>query len=267
MINLNFGLWWSGAKLSYLRYLTFKSLRHFHPHSRIQLFISNKFCNNDTMGVSQEFTVPNSIEKDYLSNLSTLDVEIAQMDKFGKYAPNHQSDIFRWWFLREFGGIYLDTDQIILKSFKSLPLKDNDFMYSAYDVKSPYAFDGKFSPVGVLGADQRSKALKSIAVKVLDYYKPDDYNCLGPLMFADMLKKLDLDRSFNAPSEYFYPAAICDKMEAVYSGDMELPRDSYSLHWFGGYNASQRFNRAYTEGFAQESNDTISKILRRNKII
>jgi len=46
MTSLNFGLWWSGAKLSYLRYLTFKSLRHFHTNSRIQLFVGDKFTNN-----------------------------------------------------------------------------------------------------------------------------------------------------------------------------------------------------------------------------
>jgi mannosyltransferase OCH1-like enzyme len=81
------------------------------------------------MGVSQEFIHPKNFKKDYLPELGKLDVEIVPKENFAKYAPNHQSDIFRYWFLKEHGGFYLDTDQIILQSFKSLPLKDNDFLY------------------------------------------------------------------------------------------------------------------------------------------
>lgn len=267
MISLNFGLFWSGAPLSYLRYLTFKTLRHFHPHSRIQLYSSKKFLSSEDMGVSQEFLSPNKFDKDYLPQLKDLDVEIVYKDYFAKYAPNHQSDIFRWWFLKEHGGFYLDADQIILKSFKSLPIEENDFLYSAYEVDSKYAWEGKFHPVGVIGSDPKSKALNMISGHLMEYYKPEDYNCIGPLMFEDMLNKIDKNRSFNAPSEYFYPASICDKVKAAYSGDMELSPDSYALHWFGGYDASQRFNEAYTEEFAQESDDTISKFLRKEKII
>jgi len=219
------------------------------------------------MGVSQEFLFPDKFDKDYLPKLKDLDVEIVYKDNFAKYAPNHQSDIFRWWFLKENGGFYLDADQIILKSFKTLPLKEHDFIYSSYKVKSPYAPEGMFCPVGVLGADMKSNALKEVAVRLLSYYSPDNYNCIGPLMFMDMLKKIDKKRSFNAPPEYFYPAPICDRLKAVYSGDMKLSPESYSLHWFGGFDGSQVFNRAYTEEFAKTSNDTISRFIRERKLI
>jgi len=267
MIDLNFGLWWSGSKLSYLRYLTFKTLRHFHPHSRIQLFTNNKYNKNNDQGVSQEFNHQDLIKKDYLGKLDELGVEIVRVNYFSKLAPNHQSDYFRWWYLKDFGGIYLDTDQIILKSFKELPCKEYDFIYSSYEVDSIYAQSGTFSPVGVIASTKDSKILKYIAQVLPNYFREEDYNCIGPLMFLDVVKKIDMSTGFNAPSEYFYPAAICDKLEGIFSGDMELTNSSYSLHWFGGYNPSQKFNRRYTEEFAQESNDTISKFLRKKKII
>jgi len=266
MIDLNFGLWWSGSKLSYLRYLTFKTLRHFHPHSRIQLFTCNKFKKDVDMGVSQEFT-NNSVSIDYLDKLEKIDVEVVRVNYFSKYAPNHQSDIFRWWFLKDFGGFYLDTDQIILKSFKLLPLKEHDFVYSVYDIDSSFALGGKFYPVGVIGANKKSVAIKHIASVLMQYYDASNYNSLGPLMFADVLKKLDLSKAFNAPQYYFYPAAICDRMEGIYNGSFELSKESFSAHWYGGYHPSQKFNRKYTEEFAQKSDDTISKFLREKKII
>jgi len=265
MIALNFGLWWSGSKLSYLRYLTFKSLRHFHPHSRIRLYMNDQF-NNQGAGSSQEYTNPDKVTEDYLPKLEELGVEIIKVKYFSEYSPNHQSDWFRWWFLKYEGGFYLDTDQIILKSFKTLPLRKNSFIYSCYDIKSSFAQSGKFAPVGVLGATTNSKTVDYI-YKILEiYYDPMNYNCLGPLMFLDLVNKGKI-KGFNAPSSYFYPAAICDKTDKYFNGRAEFTEDNLSFHWFGGFDLSQRFNRAYTEEFSKTSNDTISRFLRKEKII
>ena len=43
MIPLRFGLFWAGDTLSYLRYLTFKSLRHYHPDAKIQLYLTKEY--------------------------------------------------------------------------------------------------------------------------------------------------------------------------------------------------------------------------------
>jgi hypothetical protein len=56
-------------------------------------------------------------------------------------------------------------------------------------------------------------------------------------------------------------------MVGVYDGSMELSKDSYAIHWYGGCAPSHDFNLKYTEEFAKTSNDTISKWLRKNKII
>jgi mannosyltransferase OCH1-like enzyme len=267
MISLNFGLWWSGAKLSYLRYLTFKTLRHFHPHSRIQLFTNNKYNENNDQKVSQEFNNDDAIKRDYFNELEKLDVEIVRVNYFSKFAPNHQSDFFRWWHLKENGGFYLDTDQIILKSFKGLPLKQYNFIYSSYKVNSPLAPSGTYSPVGVLGATKDSKILKHIACILPDYLNEEIYDSIGPDMFRDVIQKIDMSQGFNAPSKYFYLATIGDQTKGIYSGKMELSNENYALHWFGGYNDSQKFNRKYTEEFAKSSDDTISRFLRKKKII
>jgi len=270
MINLNFGLWWSGAPLSYLRYLTFKSLRHFHPHSRIQLYMSPKFKvgNMDmvTTDNPQEFVRPDSVKEDYLPKVDELDVEIVHSNAFQKFAPNHQSDLFRWYFLKEHGGFYLDTDQIIVRSFKSLPLK-KEFIYSSYDVDSPYALDNHYTPVGVMGATRGSKVIKDIANRIFEYYDESNYNSIGPWMLNERLNDLDLGSSFNAPSSYFYPAPICNFTDGIYDGSLEINEDAYSIHWFGGYGSSQVFNQSYTEEFAKKSDDSISRFLRKARII
>ncbi len=266
MIDLNFGLWWSGAKLSYLRYLTFKTLRHFHPHSRIQLYFSKKFS-TELKEKTQEFTTPDVVKKDYLEDLKKLNVEFVRFDYVHKYAPNHQSDWFRWFFLKENCGVYLDTDQIILKSFKGLPLSKYKFIYSYYDVVSPYAKDGKFCPVGVLGASKDSKIVEYINREITNYYQGNNYNSIGPLMMLDVANKIDMSEAFNAPYNYFYPVPICDYTSSICDGSLKLNSSNFSLHWFGGCDKIVKFKNGYTEEFAKTSNDAISKFLREKKLI
>ena len=268
MIPLNFGSFWVGAPLSYLRYLTFKTLRHFHPHSRIQLFTSKKFRKDIVSGnAEQEYANPQCIAKDYMPRLKELGVEIVPVPIPPNYFPFQQADYYRWWFLKNPGGIYLDPDQIVLKSFTSLPLKNHEFLYSSYSVNSPYAPSGSFSPIGVLGSALNSRIASTIFSFAPKYYSESCYDSMGVLMMADMIKKLDMSKAFNAPSHYFYPAPICDYMKGVYDGSMELSKDTYSVHWYGGCAPSFEFNKNYTEEFAKQSNDTISKWLRKNRMI
>lgn len=270
MIDLNFGLFWSGAPMSYLRYLTFKTLRHFHPHSRIILFTSSKFRKNKNgqrNSALQEFDDNSWIKTNYMEKLEKLGVEIVNANISNKYYPYQQADFFRWSFLRHDGGIYLDPDQIILKSFKSLPLKDYKFLYSSYKISSPFALNGEFTPIGVLGASRDSNMVKHVSSVINNYFEENNYNSIGVLMMNAVLKNIDLSEAFNAPPDYFYPIPICDRMKGIFDGSFEIKDDSFALHWYGGYDPSQTFNRSYTEEFAKTSNDSISKWLRKNKII
>jgi len=263
MINLNFGLWWAGSNLSYLRYLTFKTLRHFHPDSKIQLFVGNKFkkegynWNRESFGLEQEFQNPDKITKDYMGNLKDLDIEIIKDDRFSEYAPNYQSDLFRYWYLKENGGFYLDVDLIVLKSFKELP-RSNDFIYCEYN---------NYYPVGVLGSIKGSKLSEHINNVLPQFVNVNDYNSAGPYMFAKIINSKKWDRIFNVPQSWFYPIPFSNMMPILYNGNYSFPRDTIVCHWFGGLPASQAFNRKYTEEFAQTSNDAISVFLREKKII
>ena len=265
MIDLNFGLWWSGSKLSYLRYLTFKTLRHFHPDSRIELFVSDKFKNNGYQwgAEKQDFETPNVTEKNYIDNLKDLDVDVKYVDWFPQYTPNFQSDLFRWWYLKNFGGFYMDTDQIILKSFEGLEL-DYNFIYSGYKARSC----GYYTPVGVLGATRDSKIVDYIFKNLTKFIDVNNYNSAGPFMFRQVIGlRAWKDKIFNTPSHYFYPIDDSFKVVDIYNGKFTAPIESFATHWYGGHPESQGFNKKYTEEFARESSDSISVFLRDKGII
>jgi hypothetical protein len=265
MIPLRFGLWWSGGKLSYLRYLTLKSLRHFHPNEPIELW-KGTGCKKDGYKWNierQDFEI--DIDgNDYMNDVSGLNIIIKETDAFNQYPANFQSDFWRWHFLKE-GGWYLDMDQIVLKSFDTLPL-NNDLICSVYNVQSC----GTYAPVGCLGASKDSEIVEWVIKLMPQVYNPNLYNSIGPFLFRDILGlKAWKDKIFNTPSNYFYPIPESFMMPIIiYNNDQyEIPKGSYSLHWFGGLPASQEFNRKYTPEFAKTSNDAISRFLRDKQLI
>jgi mannosyltransferase OCH1-like enzyme len=183
MIPLKFGLFWSGTTLSYLRFLTFVSLRKNHPNAKIELWISNKSSKNASWRSEKQDFQKEEKSLCYLDKLHLLDVDIFEKELFPTYAPNYQSDFFRWWWLYNNGGFYLDTDQIILKPFDDL--LNTDFIYSIYRAVSC----GIYSPVGVIGAKEKCPIVKDIMAEMPNCYKPDDYNSLGPFMFRNLYSK------------------------------------------------------------------------------
>jgi hypothetical protein len=263
MIDLRFGLFWSGSKLSYLRYLTFKTLRHFHPNSIIELYTTDAFKVNGYKWGNERQDFETELDgNDYFYNLYDLDVSIKTFDHFPDFPPNFQSDFFRWWYLSKNGGWYLDTDQIVLRSFHDLPL-DNDLICSVYKAKSC----GIYAPVGCIGANKDSEVVGFINAYIKRYFNINNYNSIGPFMFGSVIgQKKWRDKIFNSPPNYFYPIQESYLVDEIYSGRFSVTNSNFCLHWFGGHPLSQEFNKKYTESFSRNSDDSISSALRQMAI-
>lgn len=263
-IPLQFGLFWSGSKLSYLRYLTFASLRHFHPKSDISLYVSMEFNKGIHSWGREQQDFESDFEKDYLEELPKINVNVIPIQAIGSsdYCPILQSDLFRWVWMRDNGGFYLDTDQIVMRSFDSLPL-DNEFIYCRY--MEPQC--GDYCPTGVLGLEKDSKLADIAIATVMDSYSPTNYNSSGPFMLRKMMSKIHVPRSFKSPSQYFYPIHTSNDVWKIYEGIINPSWETYCLHWFGGHPMSQEFNKKYTEEFSKTSKDFISKYVRSIGIV
>lgn len=265
MIPLQFVLFWAGDKLPYLRYLTFKSLRHFHPEAGIELVLSKAYNKSvHSWGVERQDFETKFGGKDYFDKLDSLRVFVTDVGSIGgsEYCPIYQADMFRWEWLRQNGGFYLDTDQVVLKPFDSLPL-DSEFIYCRYMERQC----GDYLPIGVLGMEKGSNIATWASYFTRTLYSPRNYNSSGPFMMREAIKHMDLSRSFNAPYEYFYPVNSSADVDRIYSGNIRISDDAYAIHWFGGHPLSQEFNRNYTEEFAKTSKDLLSVKLRENGII
>jgi len=76
MIPLKFGLFWSGSKMSYLRYLTFLTLRHHHKDAEIELYISNRSKKDGFIWRDEEQDFQTYNGDCYLDKLKELNVKI-----------------------------------------------------------------------------------------------------------------------------------------------------------------------------------------------
>ncbi|MBD3407209.1 MAG: hypothetical protein GF411_13905 [Candidatus Lokiarchaeota archaeon] len=254
MIPKKLFLFWSGHTMSYLRYLTFVTARHFHPDWEINFYVTDDFTTMKWCHEAQDFQ--NEDRDNYLEQAKTLCDHVRPYKHHEDKAPNFQSDFFRWHVMEEYGGWYLDTDQIILKPFDDLC--SYQFVYSFYEANGP---------VGVLGAEPKLRICNYVRETMNKRYKPSNYNSIGPQMWINVMKEIGKSKWFGDinslnSKHMFYPVPYSHGVHKIYDGSFEIPKSSYALHWFGGHPKSQKFNNKYTKEFMMASNDTISRFVR-----
>lgn len=133
----------------------------------------------------------------------------------GKYA--FVSDVVRLHALYYEGGIYLDTDMLVLKSFDSI-------LYHEF-------FTGEYKKGALNAAVIGSIARHPLIRKLLDIYKDLDFEFLNPKTIPDIFDQVIWefpDESLKVYSpEYFYPLPL-EKKEENYQ--IYLTKNSFAVH-------------------------------------
>lgn len=133
----------------------------------------------------------------------------------GKFA--FVSDVVRLHALYEEGGIYLDTDVLVLRDFTDL--LDLDF------------FVGEYSPGKLNAAVIGTKAKHPLVKKMLDYYLTVNFDVFKPLTIPEVFDKFiwdfPQDKIKIFSPEYFYPLPM-EQKEEDYSKC--LTKNSYCVH-------------------------------------
>lgn len=129
------------------------------------------------------------------------------------------SDYLRLWVLYNEGGIYMDTDVQVIKSFDDLLQKK---MFLGYELND-------YIGTGIIGAEKGNLLIKEL----LDFYenqiwKVDFYQ--NPLIFSNVLKERNsLHRYCDImEKEYFSPY----NPNKDYGNDIVQTEKTYTIHWF-----------------------------------
>lgn len=166
------------------------------------------------------------------------DWEIIRWDESNSYLDNEYvkkaldkkqyafaADYMRFRALYEHGGVYLDTDIEVIKSFNELCEHDA--------FASPENLDGVMINVAVLGAKKSHPLIKD----VIDYYDklPDDFKIV-PGVFTSILNSSEHKISI-LPRESFYPYNPYDvnqKVKQLFFCD--ITQNTYAIHhWMSSW--------------------------------
>ena len=128
------------------------------------------------------------------------------------------SDYVRLYVLYKYGGIYLDTDVEVLKSYNPLL---NDKVFMGYEVND-------FVGTAVIGAEKNNPIIK----RLLEFYDDEIWNVdfiNNPIIFKYLLER-EPDKFSDCklyPQNYFSP------YEPNHVYDMTVEElDTYSIHWY-----------------------------------
>lgn len=143
------------------------------------------------------------------------------------------ADYIRLQKLYEFGGVYLDTDMLVIRSFDDL-LNQNCFFG---------AEDSEFISAGIIGSVPKNKFIK----RCIDFYVELDFRSQKdirmitiPRIITNIFRQEysfynDFDQVFNSenhtiyPSQYFYPLPLYKKDDFK---DLKnyIKKDTYAVH-------------------------------------
>ncbi|MDO4782332.1 MAG: glycosyltransferase [Capnocytophaga felis] len=183
-----------------------------------------------------------------------------------KYA--YITDIVRLYVLKEFGGIYMDTDVEVLKP---LDIFLNEPAFSGFE-------SNKLLPTGIMGAEKNSVW----ASEMLEYYNgrsflsEEKHPILIPntIIITDMMKAKGffINNTYQKKEGYitFYPSEYFCPKDYI-SGKIHITENTYCIHHFSGSwlprnrKVKDAILRFIDTLFGRKASDLVSEIYAKTK--
>jgi len=261
---------WSATQMSWMRYMTLKSFRHFHPDWDVFLYES-EVEGTKTWGSSETQDQETYDRPNYYDKLDELDIKRVQWTPpIDNLAPAHASDLCEWEVLSTVGGFYADMDILFVKPMPYDTLKHSDV---AYCLSEGYA------AIGFFGATPGNRLFSSIRETAIDGYTPGKYQNTGadtvyrmaglPTAWGRIHRPGDVvfqgfrndycELTFTElPQEFVYPF-FYERVDKIFNQTHELPEECCGIHWFGGSTLAQTFNNFWTADNYRTSPNTFTK--------
>lgn len=270
MIPRCINFFWSGPRMSFMRYLTLASFRRWNPDFSMVLWSPATPCIGKTWH-SFELDDTGYTGPDYMPMLDALDIERKTWTpSASNLSHSHASDLFQWELLSTTGGFYADMDILWVRSMKPL--------YEQYkDVDSLFCLErnGEVCAIGFFGASPACPVFKDIHAASLKHYSPRGYETAGALAvycaagsngyiypgskvlnaFRARYPQLTISQAPDETLYYFN----CDTYPGIFETSVELPKVSVGLHWFGGGPCSQKWNRLLTADNFRDYDNTFTR--------
>ena len=270
MIPKRISTYWSGHKMSWLRYMTLYSLRKLNPNYMIYLYLDKpNSSKNNPWGVNQSDSFYYD-GKDYTDRVEELDIDIIEIDnKKHRREPAHNCDIKQWEIMSQQGGLFVDMDILFIKGFDSM-LKDAIADYNTIICYSRYL------TIGLTGSSGCNGFYNDVRKRSIRNYKHDKYQSCGVnvinslLGHRDDIQKVDYTSSiisrykdatiYNMPFDWLYRYDY-NNLSKIY-GTTSSTDGMLGLHWYGGAKASVHWNNILNISTLYHYSNTITKVLK-----
>ena len=254
---------WSGDKLSWMRYMCFYSFSKLNPDWEIRLYMTEvcgrrKWDSGESLDAEDYRGIAYSID----------DLNIKQIEwipPIANLSPTHAADLFRWDYMQTEGGWYSDTDFLWVQ-----PMPDIDADFVGCET---YGIIG----VGLL-AGRPNKLWKGLYESALKGYDPKRYQSTGteaiyryagmpPMMgwerIAQKLKLYHPTLEIKIlPHAVYYPWAATEVYN-IFNKTESVPEDCVGIHWFGGSPLGQEWNNKLTGHSCWYLHNTYTKYARQ----
>lgn len=265
---------WAGSKLSWLRYMTLYSFRHYHPDWQMLLYRSTgesivKSWQSHEMQDSDAYTGP-----DYTPRLASLNITLEDYaPPFPKLAPAHASDFFQWELLSTKGGFYFDMDILFVRPLPYVRLINQDAVF---------CLSNGFMTIGMFASSPHCRLFMDIQSSAENNFTPGKYQCTGAeaiyrlanvwpkwgsyknpgvMALNYLCRKYQDLKIINMPSTAVYPFTYRE-VSKIFQQVVSVPINCYGIHWFGGSALSQQWNNILQPDTFGHYPNTITKALK-----
>ena len=253
-------LYWDGASMSFLQYLTVKSFMVHHPGWCVKLYMpAIRYANHTWASFEQKDPYTG---KDYLDWIFDLDIEISSVD-FDDWGFNNdipevvKSDFLRYKILGEEGGYWCDFDVLFFNSIES--------MYSAVEalhiggdsqnvdtILCPVIKGSRlqYYTIGFLASSPENPFFIHLANACSQHLDVNKYQSIGVNMIKelypdvnDILSKYHGAINFAVLPHQVYLPLEYNQTDIIFEdgSDYDFPNYTIGVHWFNGHPNAKKF--------------------------
>lgn len=277
MIPKEIFFFWSGAPMSWMRYMTLYSFRKLNPDWKMTVCICSSAMGQKQWPTRETQDFCEYSGEDYFARISELNINIQDVSKalenLNAFNPVYRSDIFRWMRLSSKGGLYADMDILFVKPINSLYEKiRNSTVMCCYGRQNNT--QKNYHSIGFLGCSPSNiyyGEVYNYVIKKIGAQGKQDYQMFGSRAVAACWRKyrqqiLAANFSgalfYNLPMQVVYPfswedTSVFDVCQTV------LPNDCVGVHWFAGHPNSQKYNSVLTEKTVHTYTNTFSHFAKK----